>query len=125
MSPLFSRSKSDLVQDQHEGGNKQRLATDYMAFSQSSVCVNQEIEIKHLKVSNLTSYPMGIGGGGGGTKNRGKKNVNLYNHSPIRLHGIVLNQLSTRTTLPLHGVLSRNIEHSNGSIVCNFYLRKR
>jgi hypothetical protein len=27
--------------------------------------------------------------------------VDLYIHSPIRLHGVMLNQLSTRTTLPL------------------------
>jgi hypothetical protein len=27
-----------------------------------------------------------------------KKNVNLYSHSPIRLHGVVLNYLSTGTT---------------------------
>jgi hypothetical protein len=28
------------------------------------------------------------------------KNVDLYIHSPIRLHGVVLNSLSTGTTLP-------------------------
>jgi hypothetical protein len=28
--------------------------------------------------------------------------VDLYIHSPIRLHGIVLNQLSTGITLPIH-----------------------
>jgi hypothetical protein len=27
--------------------------------------------------------------------------VDLYIHSPIRLHGVVLNFLSTKTTLPL------------------------
>jgi hypothetical protein len=30
-----------------------------------------------------------------------KKNVDLYIHSPICLHGVVLNYLSTWTTLPL------------------------
>jgi hypothetical protein len=28
--------------------------------------------------------------------------MDLYIHAPIRLHGLVLNKLSTRTTLPLH-----------------------
>jgi hypothetical protein len=32
---------------------------------------------------------------------RGQENVDLYIHSPIRLHGVVLNLLSTGTTLPL------------------------
>jgi hypothetical protein len=27
--------------------------------------------------------------------------MDLYNHSPIRLHGVMLNLLSTGTTLPL------------------------
>jgi hypothetical protein len=31
---------------------------------------------------------------------RGQENVNLYIHSPIRLHGVVFNYLSTETTLP-------------------------
>jgi hypothetical protein len=31
---------------------------------------------------------------------RGQENVDLYIHSPIRLHGVVLNSLSTGTTLP-------------------------
>jgi hypothetical protein len=30
----------------------------------------------------------------------GQENVDLYIHSPIHLHGVVLNQLSTGTTLP-------------------------
>jgi hypothetical protein len=30
-----------------------------------------------------------------------KENVDLYIHSPIRLHGVVLNSFSTRTTLPI------------------------
>jgi hypothetical protein len=33
-------------------------------------------------------------------KCRGQGNVDLYIHSPIRLHGVVLNLLSTETTLP-------------------------
>jgi hypothetical protein len=33
-----------------------------------------------------------------------KKNVDLYVHSPIRLYGVVLNRLSTGTTLPLPGL---------------------
>jgi hypothetical protein len=32
---------------------------------------------------------------------RSQENVDLYIHSPIRLHGVVLNYLSTGTTLPL------------------------
>jgi hypothetical protein len=31
---------------------------------------------------------------------RGQENVDLYVHSPIRLHGVVFNSLSTGTTLP-------------------------
>jgi hypothetical protein len=30
-----------------------------------------------------------------------QQNLNLYNHSPIRLHDVLLNKLSTRTILPL------------------------
>jgi hypothetical protein len=36
-------------------------------------------------------------------KCRGEENVDLYIHSPIRLHGVVLNSLSTGTTLPYYG----------------------
>jgi hypothetical protein len=39
------------------------------------------------------------------------RNVDLYIHSHIRLHGIALNQLSTGTTLPLHLTLSRTALH--------------
>jgi hypothetical protein len=35
------------------------------------------------------------------SKCQGQENVDLYIHSPIRLHGVVLNSLSTGTTLPL------------------------
>jgi hypothetical protein len=31
---------------------------------------------------------------------RGRENVDLYIHSPIRLHDVVLNHLSTRKTFP-------------------------
>jgi hypothetical protein len=36
----------------------------------------------------------------GGKMRPGKKNVDLYIRSPIRLHGVVFNQLSTGKTLP-------------------------
>jgi hypothetical protein len=38
--------------------------------------------------------------------------VDLYIHSPLCLHGVVLNSLSTGTTLPLplHHVLSQEID---------------
>jgi hypothetical protein len=62
-----------------------------------------------------TSYPMDTGGSHHGGKGArawswpltsnycwGQENVDLYIHSPICLHGVVLNQLSTGTTLPLH-----------------------
>jgi hypothetical protein len=42
-----------------------------------------------------------------------KKNVDLYIHSPIRLHGIVLNQLSTGTTL--HSYVLRNLHEYHSS----------
>jgi hypothetical protein len=60
-----------------------------------------------------TSYPKGSGGSFPGGiaagewsspltsgQCRGQENVDLYIHSPICLHGVVLNQLSTGTTLP-------------------------
>jgi hypothetical protein len=32
---------------------------------------------------------------------RSQENVDLYIHTPIHIHGVVLNELSTETTLPL------------------------
>jgi hypothetical protein len=52
------------------------------------------------------SFPGGKAGGGGGTcppatqKCCGHENEDLYGHSPIRLHGVELNSLSTGTNLP-------------------------
>jgi hypothetical protein len=59
------------------------------------------------------SYSMGAGALSPGVKRMGreadhspppsaevKKTLSLYIHSPIRLHGVVLNQLRTRTALP-------------------------
>jgi hypothetical protein len=44
--------------------------------------------LEHLKIKFDTNWC------------RGKENVDLYIHSPLRLHGVVLNELSTGTTLP-------------------------
>jgi hypothetical protein len=41
-----------------------------------------------------------------------KKNVDLYIHYPIRLHGVVLNQLSTGTTLPFTTTTTTNSSSS-------------
>jgi hypothetical protein len=38
--------------------------------------------------------------------------VDLYIHSHIRLHGVMLNYLSTEATLPLHVNRGRAIAHS-------------
>jgi hypothetical protein len=46
--------------------------------------------------------------------------VDLYTHSLIRLHGVVLNELSTGTTLPYHIVL----HDSSGSWILNRIDRK-
>jgi hypothetical protein len=64
--------------------------------------------------SHPASYPIGTGGSFPRIKRPGreadhsplasaevKKNVDLYTHFLIRFHGVVLNNLSTRTTLPL------------------------
>jgi hypothetical protein len=36
--------------------------------------------------------------------------VDLYTHSPIRLHDVVLNSLSTGTTLPYHSDHHKNLK---------------
>jgi hypothetical protein len=36
--------------------------------------------------------------------------VDVYIHSPIRLHGIVLNSLNTGTTLPLPSLVGIQVE---------------
>jgi hypothetical protein len=61
------------------------------------------------------SYPMGNGGSFPGSKaagawnwtltssqGRDQENMDLYNHSPILLNGLVLNSLSTETSLPFY-----------------------
>jgi hypothetical protein len=42
-----------------------------------------------------------------GSTHRGEENVDLYIPSPIRLHGVLLNYLSTGTTLPLRDAKRR------------------
>jgi hypothetical protein len=47
--------------------------------------------------------------------------VDLYIHSPIRLHGVVLNSLSTGTTLPLpySNPISYQIKEDEMGGACN------
>jgi hypothetical protein len=69
----------------------------------------QEFSLLHVVQTGSgvppTSHPMGTGGSFPGGKAAGvwrcEENVDLYIHSSIRLHGVVLNSLSTGTTLPL------------------------
>jgi hypothetical protein len=48
--------------------------------------------------------------------------MDLYTHSPIRLHGVVLNSLRTGTTLPLpqHNILSLYVQTGFGLIGLHF-----
>jgi hypothetical protein len=51
-----------------------------------------------------------------------KKYVALYIHSPIRLHGIVLNELSTGAILPFNLDLLINIGDSNTAAIFYSYV---
>jgi hypothetical protein len=52
------------------------------------------------KVAEAWSWPLTS------SKHRGQENVDLYIHSPILLHDVVLNSLSTRTNVPFFTLAS-------------------
>jgi hypothetical protein len=114
MKVLERHFKSDYPFDCRESsvGIATRYGLDDRGFAKSRW--GQEFSLLHVAQTGSGAHPMGRGSSFPGgiaagswswplTSNlfRGQENVDLYIHSPIRLHVVVLNYLSTKTNLPL------------------------